>query len=221
MIGGNAFAFGKNQLKHLRPMKKSSGQFQLYGLDDSCFSPQICALLILRKADVIYAGFYVTLEVFHPLEIYRPESVLVLPATIVNDNAWKMEVTNGDAQQSDGTRPPINLMFPIEHELKRQKSGSLKKAIREVLSLKSKSSPERHHSHAYDLLLPHSLARSLVFSADINDAILDMDWNYDHILTLSWKRLEKPTLYFGSAGIGEHFNRIGIRSRNYPHLFLR
>ncbi|CCI10245.1 unnamed protein product [Albugo candida] len=142
MIGGNAFVFGKNQLKHLRPMKKSSGQFQFYGLDECFFSPQICDLQILRKADVIYAGFYVTLE-----------------------------------------------------------SGSLKKAIREVLSLKSKSSPERHHSHAHDLLLPHSLARSFVFSADIIDAILDMDWNYDYILTLSWKRLEKPTLYFGSAAI--------------------
>lgn len=79
----------------------------------------------------------------------------------------------------------------------------MKKAIRKVLSIKSKSSPERHHNYGYELQLLQPLANSLGFSADVIDKILDMGQSDDQILTFSWKPLEKSTLYIDCLAAGE------------------
>lgn len=169
----------------------------------------ICALQILQKLDVIYAGINVKLEVLPFSEKYEGESVLVLHATTAGDNRWILEITSFDAEQSDFSQLPIYFdsvhQYPNEdHPMYKeaQESRLMKNGIRKSARRKFKSVFQRHKNNGYEIL-PKTCTRTVLFTIDIIKAILDLKGNGNKILTFTWKKSEQPALYAETLATGK------------------
>lgn len=165
---------------------------------------QFFAHQILLKLDVTYANYNVKVEVFHPPERYERESLLVLPAEIVNNNAWKLELTWFEAEQLEPRQIFVYFNSRNQHSVednapndKEARMSKMKKKFSgKLLRRKKKSSVQMVQTDSYKLLQQNLSREKLIFSTDFIKAILDVIGDETMILTFTWKEPE-PMLYIG------------------------
>ncbi|CCI10247.1 unnamed protein product [Albugo candida] len=165
---------------------------------------QFLAHQILQKLDVTYAIYNVKVEVFHPPERYERESLLVLPAKIVNNNAWKLKLTWFEAEQSEPRQICMYFNIGYQHSVednapndKEARMSKMKKKFSgKLLRHKKKSSVQMDQTDSYEVLQQNLSPEKLIFSTDFIKAILDLIGDETMILTFTWKEPE-PMLYIG------------------------